>query len=77
MAEENKDEFAFTKINYMILAAGLVLILVGFLLMMGGGTESPNEFSYEIFSTRRITVAPIVSMLGYAVVFYAIMKKGD
>lgn len=77
MTENPKDDFAFTRINYMILAGGLVLIVIGYLLMLGGGAENPNEFNPEIFSPRRITVAPIVSMLGYAVVFYAIMKKGD
>ncbi|MFT4682163.1 MAG: putative membrane protein YqhA, partial [Flavobacteriales bacterium] len=41
----------------------------------GGGSEDPNVFSEEIFSTRRITVAPIVILLGFAVEIFAIMKK--
>lgn len=75
--EEPKDQFAFTKTNYLILSAGLVLLVIGYLLMMGGGSDNPNVFNEEIFSIRRITVAPIVVMLGYAVIFVAIMKKGD
>jgi hypothetical protein len=77
MQEEPKDQFAFTKVNYMILAAGLLLVVLGFLLMIGGGSDDPNVFNPEVFSPRRITVAPIVSLIGYAVVFYAIMKKGE
>ena len=53
--------------NYKILIAGLVVIFIGFLLMMGGGSEDPNKFNPEIFSTRRITVAPIVVLLGFAI----------
>jgi len=77
MTEEPKDQFAFTRINYIILSVGLVLLVIGYLLMMGGGSEDPNVFNDAIFSPRRITVAPIVVILGYATVFYAIMKKGD
>jgi uncharacterized membrane protein len=75
MNNEPQDQFAFTKTNYIILLAGIAIIVIGFLLMMGGGTDDPNEFSYEIFSPRRITVAPIVVMIGYVVVLVAIMKK--
>ncbi len=75
--EEPKDQFAFTRINYIILSVGLAVLLIGYLLMTGGGSDDPNVFNEEIFSARRITVAPIVVMLGYAVIFYAIVKKGD
>ncbi len=74
--EERKDEFAFTRENYTILGVGLLLLVIGYVLMMGGGSDDPNVFSEEIFSTRRITVAPIVVLAGYAVVLIAIMKKG-
>ena len=59
----------------MLLIAGSVLIVIGFFLMAGGGSDDPTVFSEEIFSTRRITVAPIVILLGFAVEIYAIMKK--
>ena len=75
MSEENNKDFAFGKENYMLLIAGSVLIVIGFFLMAGGGSDDPTVFSEEIFSTRRITVAPIVILLGFAVEIYAIMKK--
>jgi hypothetical protein len=69
------EQFAFSKQNYMILIAGFVMVIVGFVLMSGGGSEDPNEFSDAIFSFRRISLAPMVVLAGYAVVIYAIMKK--
>jgi hypothetical protein len=52
-----------------------IIVVIGYLLMMGGGTDDPNEFNYEVFSPRRITVAPIVVLIGYVVVLVGIMKK--
>lgn len=75
MSEESNKDFAFGKENYMLVIAGLVLIAIGFFLMSGGGSDDPAVFSEEIFSARRITVAPIVILLGFAVEIYAIMKK--
>lgn len=65
--------------NYLFLIAGIVVIILGFLLMSGGGSQNPNEFDPSIFSFRRITLAPIVVLIGFGVVGYAIMyrpKKG-
>ena len=67
--------FAFGKENYRLLLIGLVVILVGFLLMIGGGSDDPNVFSEDIFSFRRMTLAPILVLAGYAIEIYAIMKK--
>ena len=75
MSEEKNKDFAFGKENYMLVIGGLALIFIGFILMAGGGSDDPTVFSDEIFSTRRITVAPIVILLGFAVEIYAIMKK--
>lgn len=75
MSEESNKDFAFGKENYMLVIAGLVLIAIGFFLMSGGGSDDPAVFSEEIFSARRITVAPIVILLGFAVEIFAIMKK--
>lgn len=74
----NKEQgFAFEKINYQLLIAGIVLVIVGFVLMGGGGSDNPDVFNgEELFSARRITVAPITVLLGYLVIFFAIMKKG-
>lgn len=69
------SEFAFGKQNYRLLVIGLVLILVGFLLMIGGGSDDPNVFSDKIFNFRRLTLAPILILAGYVVEIFAIMKK--
>jgi hypothetical protein len=70
-----QEGFAFARENYMILIAGILIIGIGYLLMIGGGSDDPNVFSTEIFSTRRITVAPIVCLIGFSTVLYAIMRK--
>jgi len=68
-------DFVFSRQKYIIMLVGLIFIFVGFLLMIGGGTDDPNEFSYELFSFRRMTLAPILVLLGYCIEIYAIMKK--
>jgi len=75
MTKGKKEGFAFGKLNYQILLAGVALIVIGFILMSGGGSDDPNVFNPEIFSPRRITVAPIVVLLGFATVMAAVMKK--
>jgi hypothetical protein len=67
--------FPLGKKNILLLGAGIVVIIIGFLLMQGGGSDDPNEFNPEIFSFRRITLAPIVVLLGFAINIVAIMKK--
>ena len=75
--KDNKPgaDFAFGKENYMLMAAGIVVILFGFILMSGGGADDPNHFNPEIFSSRRITVAPIIIMLGFIIELVAILRK--
>jgi amino acid permease len=65
----------FTKKNYMILISGVVLIALGYFLMIGGGSDDPNVLNPAIFDAQRITVAPIVCLLGFAAVVVAIMWK--
>ena len=73
---ESKPDFALTKENYILLIIGFVIIVVGFLLMLGGGSKDPNVFNEkELFSFRRITLAPIVILFGFIFEIYAIMKK--
>lgn len=74
---ENKEQmnFALGRENYKLLAIGFVIIIIGFLLMLGGKTDSPEKFSNEIFSFRRITLAPIVVLAGFVFEIWAIMKK--
>jgi hypothetical protein len=73
--ETEKVEFALGKENYRLLIIGFAIIIIGFLLMIGGKSSSPNEFNPEIFSFRRITLAPIVVLAGFIFEIYAIMKK--
>lgn len=75
-SNENKHTFLFGRQEYILLIAGIVLNLLGFILMIGGGSDDPNVFNYdELFSPVRLTVAPILILLGYAVIFYAIMRR--
>ena len=68
--------FLFDRSNYMWMIGGVVLILLGFILMAGGKSPDPHQFNYEeVYSARRITVAPLMILLGFAVEIYAIMKK--
>lgn len=73
--EEKNVEFALSKENYKLLIIGFVIIVIGFLLMIGGKAESPDVFNEEIFSFRRITLAPIIVLFGFIFEIYAIMKK--
>ena len=75
MSQNKKFDFALGKENYILLAIGFAVIILGFLLMIGGGTEDPNVFSEELFSFRRITLAPIIILAGFIFEIYAIMKK--
>jgi fumarate reductase subunit D len=74
---ENKEKLnlALGRENYKLLAIGFVIIVVGFLLMLGGKTEDPKEFSDKIFSFRRITLAPLVVLAGFIFEIWAIMKR--
>lgn len=74
---ENKGKlnFALGRENYKLLAIGFAIIVVGFLLMLGGRAKSPDQFSENIFSFRRITLAPIVVLAGFVFEIWAIMKK--
>ena len=67
----------FSKINAYIILSGLIVILFGYILMSGGGSADPNTFNAdELFSTRRITVAPIVVLVGYIAIGVGIMYRG-
>lgn len=73
--KKEKLNFALGRENYLLLAIGFVIIVIGFLLMLGGRSKNPNEFSNDIFSFRRITLAPIVVLAGFIFEIWAIMKK--
>ncbi len=67
--------FALGKENYKLMAIGFAVIVVGFILLAGGGSDDPNVFNPDIFSFRRLTIAPILLLFGFLFEIYAIMKK--
>ena len=74
--DKKSDQFALQKENYLLMIIGLVIIIVGFILMVGGKSDDPNVFKEEeIFSFRRITLAPMVVLAGFIFEIWAIMKK--
>ena len=77
MAEKDakKISFAIPKESYKHILIGFGAVVIGFLLMMGGGSDNPAEFSRDIFSFRRITLAPIVVLAGFIYIMWAIMRK--
>ena len=68
-------EFAFGKENYRLLFIGLAFIVLGFILMIGGGSKDPKIFNPAIFNFQHITLAPILVLIGYVIEIFAIMKK--
>lgn len=73
--QENKSEFLFEKKNYTIMLIGLAFIALGFMLMAGGGSDNPEIFNKEIYSFRRIRLAPTLVIIGLAIEIYAIIAK--
>lgn len=73
---EDKERMVLKKKNYIFIIAGCLVVILGFVLMAGGGSDDPNVFNKEeLFSFRRITLAPFLVMLGYGLVLFGIMKK--
>lgn len=73
--ETKKEGFALGKQNFKLIAIGLVVIIIGFILMAGGKSNDPNVFNEAMFDTRRIVIAPLVAFAGFVFIMYAIMKK--
>ncbi len=71
-----KQTFIFERKNYLMVVAGIVLMIIGYLFMMGGGSANPEEFNPEIFSAGRIIIAPILIIAGLLLEVFAIMTKG-
>ncbi|MDQ3192136.1 MAG: DUF3098 domain-containing protein [Bacteroidota bacterium] len=67
-------DFAFGKQNYILMLIGLAFIAVGFILMIGGGSEDPTVFSDAIFNFQRLTLAPTIVLIGFVIEIFAIMK---
>ena len=75
MSENKKQPMPLTKRNYMLMLVGALIIVLGFVLMSGGGEHTATEFDESIFSFRRITLAPIVVIVGFVFEIFAIMKR--
>ncbi|PCI98688.1 MAG: hypothetical protein COB15_05545 [Flavobacteriales bacterium] len=76
---ENKinNDLAFGKQNYILIAAGTGLAIIGYFLMSGGGSDDPAVFSEELFNARRMYIAPIMILAGLGVVGWGILKKSE
>jgi len=85
MSQENSQQFAFSKENYILLAIGFAIIVVGFILLSGGKVSNPNDFypggditkTPEIFNFQRITLAPILILFGFFFEIFAIMANPE
>ena len=69
--------FVFGKKNYTFMFIGVAVIVVGFILMSGGGSEDPNEFNDAIYNFQRIRLAPTLVLIGFAIEVYAILLNPD
>lgn len=72
---EQKPDFLFDKVNYKVLLIGIAVIAVGFILMSGGGSDDPKVFNEDVFSFRRIRLAPTMVLIGFGITIYSIFKK--
>ena len=70
-----KRDFAFGKENFILIAIAVVVIAIGFMLMSGGGAQDPAGFNPDIFSARRIVVAPAVTVIGFVLMIVGILKN--
>lgn len=70
----DKKKFAFDKVNFILLGVGMLVVIIGFLLMMGP-SSTLEHFEADIFSVRRIKVAPVVSLMGFVLIIYAVLRK--
>ncbi len=72
-----KTDFVFGKKNYIVMAIGIAVIALGFILMAGGGSDDPNVFNPDIYSFRRIRLAPTIVLIGFGIEVYAILLNPD
>lgn len=70
-----KRNFAFGKENFILIAVAVVCIVIGFILMSGGASKDGISFNPEIFSMRRIVVAPMVTLAGFILMIFGILKN--
>ncbi|MDD2530313.1 MAG: DUF3098 domain-containing protein [Bacteroidales bacterium] len=70
-----KFDFAFERINYIWMLVGIALLALGYILLIGGGSDDPDVFNYSLFNAQRLVVAPILMVAGIVVEVYAILLK--
>ena len=70
----DKRDLAFDKVNYILLAIGMAIVIIGFLLMSGSGSTE-TAYHPDIFSARRIKVAPVVCLVGFVSMIYAVVRR--
>ncbi len=70
----DKKDLAFDKVNYILLAIGMAIVIIGFLLMSGSGSTE-TAYNPDIFSARRIKVAPVVCLIGFVSMIYAVVRR--
>lgn len=74
-AKKHETSFAFGKMNYLLLIAGVVILFLGYICLAGGGSKDPTVFNDSLFNTRRLVVAPILIVGGLVVEIFAIMIR--
>ncbi|MBO7116943.1 MAG: DUF3098 domain-containing protein [Prevotella sp.] len=70
----DRRNLAFDRVNYILLVVGMVVVVIGFILMSGSGSTE-SAYNPDIFSARRIKVAPVVCLIGFVSMIYAVMRK--
>jgi len=73
--EKSNQNSSIARKNYLFLLIGIALIALGYVLMIGGGSDDPTKFNPEIFSSQRITIAPVTCLAGFVLIIFAIMYK--
>ena len=73
--DDKKLQFAFGRTNYILMATGLIIIALGYILLSGGGSDDPTVFNDAMFDARRLYVAPILIVVGFIVEIIAILFK--
>ncbi len=72
--EKDRRNFAFDSTNFILLGVSMAIVIIGFILM-AGGTSTETQFNPEVYNAQRIKVAPVVCLIGFLAMIYAILRK--
>lgn len=72
---DTQKKVIFQKTNYILFFVGIIILILGFVLMIGGGSNDPDVFNEKMFGFQRLTLAPLLLILGFAIEFFAIFYK--